>query len=113
MVFRKNPLKIFMKKGCNLMKKITKEEVEHITHLARLTLSESELEKVTVQLDTILSYVEKLDELETADIRPTTHVFSVTNAFREDIVEDSLPREKALANAPLQDGENFQVPKII
>lgn len=95
------------------MKKISKNEVEHITHLARLTLDERELEKVTVQLDTILSYVEKLDELETSDVKPTTHVFSVCNAFRDDVVLESLPREKALANAPRQDGESFHVPKII
>ncbi len=95
------------------MRKISKDEVEHITHLARLILDEGELEKITVQLDTILSYVEKLDELETSNVEPTTHVFSVCNAFRDDVILDSLPREKALANAPRQDGESFHVPKII
>ena len=95
------------------MKKISKNEVEHITHLARLSLNEGELEKVTVQLNTILSYMEKLNELETSNVEPTTHVFSVCNAFREDIVLESLPREKVLVNAPRQDGESFHVPKVI
>lgn len=93
--------------------KITKEEVIHVAHLARLTLSEEELEKMTGQLDNILSYFDKLSKLDTADIPPTSHVFSVSNAFREDEVRDSLPREEALQNCARQDGETFQVPRII
>ena len=93
--------------------KITKDEVLHVTNLARLTLSDEELEVMTGQLDTILSYVDKLEELDTAAVEPTTHVLSVTNAFREDQVTDSLSREEALANAPLHNEESFQVPKII
>lgn len=93
--------------------KITKEEVERVAHLARLNLSENELEIMTRQLDTILSYVVKLDELDTTGVQPTTHAFSVANAFREDKVMDSLAREEALFNAPCQNGETFVVPKII
>ena len=92
---------------------ITKKEVEHVANLARLTLSDEDLDVMTGQLDTILSYVDKLGELDTAKVEPTTHVFSVTNAFREDRVTESLSREESLANAPLQNGESFQVPKII
>ena len=92
---------------------ITKKEVEHVANLARLTLSDEDLDVMTGQLDTILSYVDKLGELETSRVEPTTHVFSVTNAFREDRVTESLSREESLANAPLQNGESFQVPKII
>lgn len=92
---------------------ITKKEVEHVANLARLTLSDEDLDVMTGQLDTILSYVDKLGELETSKVEPTTHVFSVTNAFREDRVTESLSREESLANAPLQNGESFQVPKII
>ncbi len=93
--------------------KITKQEVEHVASLARLNLSEEELERMTGQLDTILSYVAKLDELDTDGVAPTTHAFSINNAFREDVVQDSLPREEALANAPLHNGEAFVVPRII
>ncbi|HIP40091.1 MAG TPA: Asp-tRNA(Asn)/Glu-tRNA(Gln) amidotransferase subunit GatC [Desulfocapsa sulfexigens] len=93
--------------------KITREEVEHVAGLAKLNLSEDELVRMTGQLDTILSYVAKLDELDTADIAPTTHAFSNTNAFRDDEVQDSLPRDEALANGPVVNEEAFIVPKII
>lgn len=93
--------------------KITKEEVEHVANLARLNLSEEELETMTGQLDNILSYVDKLGELDTADIKPTTHVFSVSNAFREDVVKDSLSQGESLKNGAEQNGEFFQVPKVI
>lgn len=93
--------------------KITKKEVERVAHLARLNLSEQELEVMTSQLDTILSYVVKLGELDTTGVQPTTHAFSAANAFREDKVVESLSREKALSNAPCQNGEAFVVPKII
>ncbi len=93
--------------------KITREEVEHVATLARLNMSEEELVKMTGQLDTILSYVAKLDELETADVVPTTHAFSINNAFREDEMQESLSQKEALANAPKENGESFTVPKII
>jgi aspartyl-tRNA(Asn)/glutamyl-tRNA(Gln) amidotransferase subunit C len=93
--------------------KISKKQVEHVAHLARLTLTEEELDRMTGQLDNILSYVEKLDELDTSTVVPTSHVFSVCNAFREDIVKESLSRDDALMNAPQHDGETFLVPRII
>lgn len=93
--------------------KITQKELEHVTHLARLTLSDQELDTIRGQLDNILSYIDKLGELDTSGIEPTTHVFSVNNAFREDVVTESLSRKDSLANAPLQSKDSFQVPKII
>lgn len=93
--------------------KITKEEVLHVAHLARLTLTDEELAKMTGQLDTILTYFDKLGELDTAEVPATSHVFSINNAFREDEVHESLPREEALRNCARQDGETFQVPRII
>ncbi len=93
--------------------KISKKEVEHVAHLARLTLTEEELDIMTGQLDNILSYVDKLDELNTDEIVTTSHVLPIFNAFREDIVRDSLPINEALKNAPQQNGVMFQVPKII
>ena len=93
--------------------KITKEEVENVAHLARLELAGEEVERMTLQLDIILSYVAKLDELDTTGVEVTTHTQSVTNVFRDDEVRESLPREKALANGPEQNGEAFVVPKII
>ena len=93
--------------------KITREEVEHVAHLARLNLNQQELEKMTEQLDNLLSYVAKLDELDTENIKPTTHAFSISNAFRDDIVQESLSRKEALANSPKQNDEYFIVPRIL
>ena len=93
--------------------KITEEEVKHVAHLARLNLSRHELKKMTGQLDDLLSYVTKLEELDTENIKPTTHAFSISNAFRDDIVTNSLSREEALANSPKQNGEFFIVPRIL
>jgi len=92
---------------------ITHENVEQVAKLARLELSPAEVETMTRQLDTILSYVAKLDELDTTDIEVTTHTQSMVNAFRDDTVRPSLPREKALAAAPRQNGEAFVVPRVI
>ncbi len=93
--------------------KIKREEVEHVARLARLELAPDEVERMTGQLDTILNYVAKLDEVDTSGIEETTHTQRVTNAFREDEVRPSLAREKVLANAPADNGEAFVVPKII
>lgn len=93
--------------------RITEKEVEHVAHLARLNLGKDELVRMTAQLDTILSYVAKLDELDTTGVEPTTHAFSINNAFREDTVQDSLEQGQALANGPKQNGEAFVVPRVI
>jgi aspartyl-tRNA(Asn)/glutamyl-tRNA(Gln) amidotransferase subunit C len=93
--------------------KITQEEVEHVAHLARLHLSEKELEQMTAQLDTILAYVDKLEELDTTGVVPTTHAFSITNAFREDIVQPSLTQKDALSEGPNTNHESFIVPRVI
>ncbi|MBM9536768.1 Asp-tRNA(Asn)/Glu-tRNA(Gln) amidotransferase subunit GatC [Desulfobulbus alkaliphilus] len=93
--------------------KITRQEVLHVAGLARLELSEDEVDRMTGQLDAILTYVAKLDELETTDVAVTTHTQEVVNAFREDVVRPSLTRQEALANAPEQNGEAFVVPRVI
>jgi len=93
--------------------KIAREEVENVARLARLELTGEEVDTMTRQLDTILSYVAKLDELDTAGVAVTTHTQDVSNAFREDMVHESLARDKALANGPKQNDEAFVVPKVI
>lgn len=93
--------------------KISRKEVEHVAHLARLHLSDEELQKMTAQLDTILEYVQKLEELETGDLPPTTHAFSVNNAFREDERRGSLSQQDALACSPQHSEEMFLVPRVI
>ena len=93
--------------------KITPEEVIYVANLAHLDMKPDEVERMTRQLDTILSYVDKLNELETGDIPPTTHAISIHNAFRPDAVKESLSRDEALANGPRQNGEAFVVAKVI
>ena len=92
---------------------ITRKEVEYVSHLARLRLSEEEAEKFTSQLDQILSYFEKLQELDTSQVEPTSHPIPIVNAFREDEMKPSLDIEDVLANAPEKEGNFFKVPKII
>ncbi len=93
--------------------KISKQEVEHVAKLARLELSEQEKEKLTDQLSNILTYVEKLNELDTKGVEPTSHVLDIKNVMREDIGAPSLPQERALANAPDKAAGHYKVPKII
>jgi aspartyl-tRNA(Asn)/glutamyl-tRNA(Gln) amidotransferase subunit C len=93
--------------------KITPQEISHVANLARLHLSQEEVVAMALQLDDILTYVAKLNELDTEPVTPTTHAISIANAFREDEVQPSLPRDKALANGPLQNGEAFVVPRVI
>jgi len=93
--------------------KITQQEVEHVAKLARLALSPAEIVTFTGQMDAILAYVEKLNELDTAGITPTSHAVPVENAFREDRVRPSIGVENALANAPDRVEGFFRVPKVI
>jgi len=93
--------------------KITREEVEHVAGLARLTLDEAETAAMTEQMDAILSYVDKLSELETDGIEPTAHAVPMDNAFREDSEAPSIGIEAAMTNAPAAAEDCFLVPKVI
>jgi aspartyl-tRNA(Asn)/glutamyl-tRNA(Gln) amidotransferase subunit C len=90
-----------------------KIDVEHIARLARLSLSEEEKELFGSQLSRILDYMEKLSELDTKDIEPTSHVLSLNNVMRDDIIGHSIPREDAIMNAPDHTDKFYRVPKII
>ncbi len=93
--------------------KITRKEVEHVAKLARLALRDEETDALTGQLSNILTYVEKLNELDTKNVDPTSHVLPIKNVLREDNIKESLGRDKALANAPDRTEEFFRVPKVI
>jgi aspartyl-tRNA(Asn)/glutamyl-tRNA(Gln) amidotransferase subunit C len=93
--------------------KITVANVEHVARLARLELSPEEKELFAGQMGAILGYVEKLKELNTDGIIPTSHAVPMENAFREDVVKPSIGLEKALANAPGRADSFFAVPKVI
>lgn len=88
-------------------------EIDHVAMLARLKLSDSERKLFSSQLDSIIEYIDKLNELDTTHITPTAHVLPIRNVFREDKRIPSLPREKALQNAPAQNDGFYRVPKII
>ncbi len=91
---------------------ITREEVRHVSRLARLELSEAEIEKFTGQLGDILDYISKLDELDTGDVPPTSHVLEITNVFREDVV--NAPRIDSIEKIAPEFGKgHFLVPKVI
>lgn len=93
--------------------KITREEVRYIARLARLRLTPEEEERMTLDMGQILSYMEQLNALDTADVPPTSHVLEMTNVFREDAVEQRITHDEALENAPDTDGAYFRVPKVI
>jgi aspartyl-tRNA(Asn)/glutamyl-tRNA(Gln) amidotransferase subunit C len=93
--------------------KITLKEVEHIARLARLKLTEEEKILYSEQLSKILDYIEKLNELDTTDVEPTSHVLPIKNVFREDTPEPSLSTDEALKNAPQRAGPYYRVPRII
>lgn len=92
---------------------LSKAQVEHIARLARLSLTPHEIERYTTELTVILDYIDQLKSVDTEGVEPQNQFITAENVFREDIAEPSLPRDKALANAPQQDGEFFLVPKVI
>ncbi|WAM34387.1 Asp-tRNA(Asn)/Glu-tRNA(Gln) amidotransferase subunit GatC [Caldicellulosiruptor morganii] len=92
---------------------ITKQDVEYVANLARLTLTEEEIEKMTKELGAIIEFANKLSELNTEGIEPTAHVLNLYNVFRNDEVKPSYPREEILKNAPSHDDVCIKVPKIV
>ncbi|MBE0425948.1 MAG: Asp-tRNA(Asn)/Glu-tRNA(Gln) amidotransferase subunit GatC [Nitrospirae bacterium] len=93
--------------------KISGKEIEHIATLARLYLQEEEKDLFGSQLSSILDYMDKLNELDTGDIEPTSHVLTLNNVMRADFLVDSIARQEALMNAPSRTEKFYRVPKII
>jgi aspartyl-tRNA(Asn)/glutamyl-tRNA(Gln) amidotransferase subunit C len=89
---------------------ITREQVLHVAKLARLSLSDEEVERLGAQLDAILDAVSKVSELDLADVPPTSHPLDLVNVLADDEPQPSLPRERALANAPATEDGAFLVP---
>ncbi len=92
---------------------ITRDDVEHVARLARLALSDAEIERMREQLNAILGYIDKLRELDVTNVEPTSHAVPLVNVMREDEVLPCLPQDQMLANAPDRVGELFRVPRII
>lgn len=94
-------------------KKIDQNQVRKVAKLSRLELTSEEVEEFAGQLSAILDYMEKMNELDTANVEPLAHCLPITNVLRQDEVKESLGTNKTLANAPQRDGEFFKVPKIL
>jgi aspartyl-tRNA(Asn)/glutamyl-tRNA(Gln) amidotransferase subunit C len=93
--------------------KISKKEVLHVAHLARLDIDEHNMDALAGQIGKILEYVDMLSRVNTDGVKPTTHAIFLTNAFREDSETVHMDRERVLANAPDNQDGNFVVPRVI
>ena len=92
---------------------ISKKEIEHVAKLARINFTEQEIEKFSKELSDIVGFVNKLNEVDTEGIPLTAHVLPINNVFRDDIVQESLERDKILQNAPSKEAGCFSVPKVV
>ena len=95
------------------MSEFSKEMVQRVAHLARLSFSEEELGKFSRQLSDIVGYVEKLGELDTEGVEPLSNPHDLPAAMREDTVRPSMPTDDLLANAPGVKHDHFVIPKVI
>jgi aspartyl-tRNA(Asn)/glutamyl-tRNA(Gln) amidotransferase subunit C len=92
------------------MANISREQLLHVAHLARLELREEEIARLEAQLNDILAAVSKVSELDLSDVPPTSHPLDVVNVWQDDVPSPCLPAEEALANAPEREGDFFKVP---
>ena len=93
--------------------RISRDEVAHLARLARLAVTDDELDMFAGQLDVILGAVARVSEVAAAEIPPTSHAVPMTNVFRADVVTPSLPRDAVLAGAPSVEDDKFRVPRIL
>ncbi|HEY8300526.1 MAG TPA: Asp-tRNA(Asn)/Glu-tRNA(Gln) amidotransferase subunit GatC [Jatrophihabitans sp.] len=93
--------------------RISRDDVAHLARLARLAVTDDELDLFAGQLDVILGAVARVGEVAAADIPPTTHAVPLSNVLRADEITPSLPREAVLAGAPSVEDEKFRVPRIL
>lgn len=93
--------------------RISRDDVAHLAKLARLAVTDEELDVFAGQLDVILGAVARVSEVAAADIPPTSHAVPMTNVFRPDLVRPSLPRAAVLAGAPAVEDDKFRVPRIL
>jgi aspartyl-tRNA(Asn)/glutamyl-tRNA(Gln) amidotransferase subunit C len=93
--------------------RITASDVAHVARLARLELTDEELERFTVQLGAVLDHARDVEALDTADVPPTAHPLPIVNVLRDDIVVPSLDRDEVLGQAPAVESHRFRVPRIL
>jgi aspartyl-tRNA(Asn)/glutamyl-tRNA(Gln) amidotransferase subunit C len=96
-----------------MAERITRADVEHVAQLARLALTEDEIEALTEELGAIVEYAAQVSALDTSAVPPTAHPFPVVNVFRPDVARPGLPRDEVLAAAPEAQEKRFRVPRIL
>lgn len=92
---------------------LSRADVEKVSLLARLRLTDDELDTMTTQLGRVVGYVEQLREVNTDSVEPMAHALDMHNVFRDDVLRASLPRDEALASAPKRDSECYRVPAVL
>lgn len=92
---------------------ISKEDVLHVAKLARLNLTDEEAQALSVDMENIIGFANKLNELDTEGVVPTAHAIPMSNAFREDVVKPSFDRDDMIRNAPSADESGYTVPKVV
>ena len=95
------------------MSSISREDVEHLARLARLAVTDEELDRFAGQLDQVLNAVARVGEASAVDVPPMSHAVPLTNVLRADVVTPSLPRDVVLAGAPAAEDDRFRVPRIL
>jgi aspartyl-tRNA(Asn)/glutamyl-tRNA(Gln) amidotransferase subunit C len=95
------------------MASISRDDVEHVAHLARLHLTDDEIDRMQTQLSNILQAIETLRDVDTSEVGPTASVIQLENVMREDVATAPMPRDVALANAPLRDDPFLRVPTVL
>ena len=95
------------------MASITRPDVEHVADLARLHLSDEEIDRMQVQLSNILEAIETLRDVDTSHVGPTASVIQLENVMRDDVARPPMSRDAALANAPLRDDPFLRVPTVL
>ena len=93
--------------------KITTDEVKYVANLAKLYVDETEAEKLTGEMESIINFANMLSEIDTKNIAPTNHAMKIQNVFREDVVKDTLPVEDVISNAKETSFEQVKVPKVV
>ena len=99
--------------GLIASERITTDQVAHLANLARIALSESEIKKLTGELDVIIESIAKVSQVATVDVPATSHPIPLTNVFRPDVIGATLSQEEALSGAPEHDGGRFKVSAIL
>ena len=92
---------------------VTDEMIKNLADLSRLTFTPKEADEIRKDLQQMISFVEKLNEVDTTNVEPLLHMTEAVNIYREDVVQGSMPKSEALQNAPLTDNNYFKVPKVI